>query len=427
MRRRRPRAGDEPAIEHRAKVLDHKIWLRAERRRLARAWNACADTVPGWPQNQLALPEDGRMTGPDWMAFPDGLRREVDEFLATLSTLRRTAGGKRARPAKATSLRTRRAELLSFARRAVATGVPIESLTSLKALLDPMVVERVLNDRWDADGETPATYTIDLAIRLHAHAQQLGLSSDALEDLREFKEELEAKRRPGMTDKNIAVIRAVHGTEVWRKVVKLPAQLMEEARNLRPRAPAQAALQAQLATAIAILTFAPVRIGNLVRTRLDENLIRPGGLEGPYWLTFPEHQVKNRVQLTYPLNPFVTPIIDDYLNLHRPALLHGARDRWLFPGEESHKAPPLLSSQITRAIETHTGLRLTAHQMRHVAMAVINKHGSGDLREGSRLLGHKRTDTTTKFYNFFETLHATEKFGNLINRLITGPAPEGDR
>ena len=341
------------------------------------------------------------MTGPDWTAFPEGLRQQIDAYLATLSTLRRTADGKRARPAKATSLRSRRAELLAFARRAVAVGVPIESLTSLEALSrSHRRASASSNDRWDCDGDTPATYTIDLAVRLHAHAQQLGLSPDALKGLTEIQRKLEAKRSSGMTDKNIAVIRAIHGTEVWRKVVKLPAQLMQEARDLRPRAPVQAALQAQLATAIAILTFAPVRIGNLVRTRIGENLIRPGGLEGSYWLTFPEHEVKNRVKLTYPLNPLVTPIIDEYLNLHRPALLHGARDRWLFPGETSHKVPHLLSSQITRTIQTHTGLRLTAHQMRHAAMALINKHGSGDLREGSRLLGHKRTDTTTKFYNY---------------------------
>ena len=59
-------------------------------------------------------------------------------------------------------------------------------------------------------------------------------------------------------------------------------------------------------------------------------------------------------------------------------------------------------------------------------MALIHKHGTGDLREGSRLLGHKRTDTTTKFYDFFETLHATEKFGILVSRLITEPAAEGN-
>ena len=50
---------------------------------------------------------------------------------------------------------------------------------------------------------------------------------------------------------------------------------MKEARLLKDHAPAKAALRAQLAVAIALLTVAPIRIGNLVRFSLSENLIRP--------------------------------------------------------------------------------------------------------------------------------------------------------
>ncbi len=415
-------------FQHRATVLDHQTWDRAERRRLARAWNACTELIPAWPKVTLALPGDARQTGPDWTAFPQTLQEEVEAYFTSRSTMRRTADGKRVRPAKASSLRTRRAELLAFARRAVAVGVPIETLTSLSALLDPDVVEQVLEDRWEKDGDIPATYTIDLSVRLHALARQLGcLSRDALEQLGEFKASLEAQRSSGMTDKNSTVIRTVYATDIWRKVVKLPMQLIEEARGLRAKAPADAALQAQLAAAIAILTFAPVRIGNLVRTRLEENLIRPGGLDSPYWLTFPEHDVKNRVKLTYPLDASVTPIIDEYLNLHRPALLYGARERWLFPGEAGHKAPHLLSMQITRVIKTHTGLQLTPHQMRHVAVALIYKHSPGDLATASRVLGHKRSETTAKFYSLFDTLEATERFGAIVRETLDAPEPQEDQ
>ena len=66
--------------------------------------------------------------------------------------------------------------------------------------------------------------------------------------------------------------------DVWREVVKLPAALMAQARLLREQAPVKAAVTAQLAVAIGILIFAPVRLGNLVQIRLDHNLIKPGGL-----------------------------------------------------------------------------------------------------------------------------------------------------
>ena len=45
---------------------------------------------------------------------------------------------------------------------AVRLGVPIESLTSLGALLHPDVVERVIDAYWKKNGEEPKTGTIDL-------------------------------------------------------------------------------------------------------------------------------------------------------------------------------------------------------------------------------------------------------------------------
>ena len=56
---------------------------------------------------------------------------------------------------------------------------------------------------------------------------------------------------------------------------------MAEARLLRHQAPIKAAVTAQIATAIAILTFAPIRLGNLIQIKLDENLIKPGALMTP--------------------------------------------------------------------------------------------------------------------------------------------------
>jgi integrase len=412
-------------FQHRNEVLDHKIMPNAERRRLVHAWNACAETIPAWPQIALAVPNNACLTGPDWSAFPEGLQQEIAAYLESRSTTHRTADGKRVRPAKASSLRTRRAELLAFARRAVAVGVPIESLTSLSALLDPDVVERVLDDRWVQDGDKPATYTVDLSVRLYAIARQIGcLSPEALERLRELRARLEEQRPSGMTDKNTALIRTIYGSDIWPKVVKLPVQLLEEARDLRARAPVLAALQAQLAVAIGILTFAPVRIGNLVRTRLDQNLIRPDGPGTRYWLTFPEHDVKNRVKLEHPLSPILTPIIDEYLTLHRSALLRGAGGPWLFPGETGHKGAPLLSDQIIHRIETHTGLRVTPHQMRHAAVALIYKSKPGDLATARLLLGHKRADTTANSTACSKPSTPRSALGPIVHETLTTPEPQ---
>ena len=102
-----------------------------------------------------------------------------------------------------------------------------------------------------------------------------------------------------MTPKNLELIRQVLTEGVWSEVISLPNILMQQARSAKDHAPIKAAVTAQLAVAIAILAFAPIRLSNLVSIELDQNLIKPGGLNTPYWLVFPHYDVKNRVDLNF--------------------------------------------------------------------------------------------------------------------------------
>jgi hypothetical protein len=52
--------------------------------------------------------------------------------------------------------------------------------------------------------------------------------------------------------------------------------MFSEARAAKDHASIKAGISAQLATAIAILTFAPIRLCNLASIELGENLIRAG-------------------------------------------------------------------------------------------------------------------------------------------------------
>jgi len=177
---------------------------------------------------------------------------------------------------------------------------------------------------------------------------------------------------------------------------------------------------AQLAVAIAILTFAPARLGNLVHIRLDENLIRPGGVDRPYRLVFPHYDVKNRVELDFPLDEGVTALIDRYVHDFRSTLLRGSNDLWLFPGETGGcKDARTLSGQITERIEKATGLVITAHQFRHAAAAIYLRHNIGDYETVRRILGHRSIQTTIKFYCGLETVWANQRFAGIVRKQMT--------
>ena len=406
-------------MDHRARTTT-RASDAASRRILARLWNAGIGNIDGWPQQRLVEPPVKAAEGPGWDDFPGGLRTDIEGYLAGLKLIRRNKAGQRMRPCKPSTITTRRRELVAAIRMAVSIGVPLASLTSLSALIHPDVAEKVLDGYWRKDGDVPSTYTINLSCRFVALAHSIGgVDEDALRWLGDLRFALEQHREDGMTPKNLALIRHVLTDEVWSRVTKLPDQLMRQARLERRHAPVRAAVLAQIAVAVAILTVAPVRLGNLAGIRLGENLIKPGGPQSNYFLTFSKYDVKNRVPLQFKLDEMVTTIINEYVHDFRPALLRGSNADWLFPGESGeHKEKISFSTQIVDRVEKSTGLRITVHQFRHAAGALILKHRPGEYELVRRLLGHKSVQTTIKFYLELETTQASEIFTDIVRNRV---------
>lgn len=255
-----------------------------------------------------------------------------------------------------------------------------------------------------------------MAYRLATIARETKCIDDvACERLDQMRRDLEDHRCGGLTEKNTALIRQVVTPGVWNRVVKLPEQLMSAALSQRLSAPLKAAVTAQLAVAIAILTVAPVRLANLGAIKLGTNLVKPGGPGSNYWLVFPDYDVKNRVRLEYPLEQYLTRTIDEYVHDFRPILLRSRNDDWLFPGQGGGaKSNILLSSQITQRIYRATGLRITVHQFRHAAGALLLKRRPGEYELVRQLLGHRNVQTTINAYIGLENIQASEIFSKIV-------------
>lgn len=400
------------------------------RRSLARHWNELARTVSGWPSQLLFEPPSRKAEAfPPWEAYPIVLRTEIEAYLDSLTRVRKTTKGKRVPPARATTIRGRRAMLEAALRMASRIGIGMEELTSLSSFLDPGVSRRVLEAYWAQSGEEPSVFTINLAILFVGVARSANcLSADKLEELDDMRADLEHHRPEGMTDKNLTAIRTFMQSEAWRALHQLPHTLMAEAKEASYAAPIKAAVRAQMAVAIGILNVAPIRRGNLGTIRIGENLIRTGGPQTPYRLVFQNYDVKNRVKLDFPLDAELTALIDDYLFNYRPALVDRADDLWLFPGAgvEGHKVLTTLSDQITSFIVKSIGLRLTVHQFRHLSAAIILKHQPGNYELVRLLLGHCTVQVTIRNYIGLESTHASEVYGDLVRNLRMRRLGQGD-
>jgi Phage integrase family len=422
-----PNAVDEAVVD---RYMDHRTRTTARasdaanRRILGRLWNAAVGKIEGWPELRLAEPPVKSTEGPTWGDFPKGLCTDIEGYLTGLNRIRRNKAGQRIRPCKPSTITTRRRELVAAVRMAASIGIPIASLTSLSALIHPDVAEKVLEAYWEKDGEVPKTYTINLSCRFVALAHAIGgFDENALRRLEDCRFTLEQHREDGMTPKNLALIRCVLTDGVWSRVVNLPEQLMRQARRERPHAPIRAAVLAQIAVAVAVLTVAPIRLGNLASIRLGENLTKPGGPDSNYWLTFAKYEVKNRSALQFKLDETGTALLNEYVHDFRPALMRGSNADWLFPGESGeHKEKISFSTQIVERVQKSTGLRITVHQFRHAAGALILKHRLGEYELVRRMLGHKSIQTTIRFYLALETTQASEIFTDIIrNRLDFRP------
>ena len=219
-----------------------------------------------------------------------------------------------------------------------------------------------------------------------------------------------------MTEKNRATLRMFEDPEVVARFDSLPARVWSKAPSLEDLKIASA-VRLQIALAVELLTIAPVRIANLASININRHIIDRGhGRHRSVHLFFPKAEVKNVVELEFQLQSSTIALLDRYLRDVRPRLLR-APSPWLFPGEgDAHKVKTLLGEQIADLIETEVGVRVTAHQFRHLAGFLFLKANPGAHEIVRQLLGHRSIATTLSFYAGMEAAEAVRHFDRHVEQ-----------
>ena len=301
-------------------------------KQVTRCWNRARETVPGWPQITLTVPDfRPQPASLPWEAFEPSFVEDVERYLSLLGGDNLLDEDAPDRPCKPSTIKTRRDYLRLAASAAVKQGVQVESLRSLADLVSPAVVRLILEHYLAKKGGKIVTFTIDMAERLYAIARTyVKAPEEQLRQLERFCLKLRRERRHGLTEKNMAVIRAFKDPQNRARLKALPGQLFDEALAERD-ALVQAAVTAEIALAIQIELVAPMRLANLAALHLEKNVIRVGGPEPTYHLVIPPEDVKNDLPLEYPLPKVVSEMLGRYLEVFRPRLCR-SDNPWLFPG-----------------------------------------------------------------------------------------------
>jgi site-specific recombinase XerD len=392
-------------------------------REVCSAWNRAQQAIEGWPAITLTAPKRRIGYTFPWANFHPSLKIDVDGYLDRLSgtdLLEETPF----RPVRQSTRDHRELQFRTFASALVHRGHDPQSLRSLADLVVLEAYKDGLRYLIDRHGGTSSTTIEQMAMTLKAVAKHyIKLDRETLDRMAAIIRKLSVKTH-GMTEKNRSRLRAFEDFDNTQALLKLPARLMREAAagSLPPQ---RAALLAQTAVAIEILTMAPIRLSNLAALDLDHHLVRLGRARDQLHIVLGEVEVKNRLALDYPLPEESTRLIEQYVTIYR-TLLAGPANRALFPGRGGgHKSLSMIRSQIISAVFRYTGLRVNPHLFRHIGAKSLLDAQPGAHSVITRLLGHKSMNTALKFYTGMETTAAVRHFTKTILALRHGE--KGDR
>lgn len=156
----------------------------------------------------------------------------------------------------------------------------------------------------------------------------------------------------------------------------------------------------QHAVALAILTYAPIRIGTLSILRIDRHLRWSSPrMGGELVIDFDGEETKNGQSHSFPLPLDCASLVRLYLAKYHPRLADGGNPHLFtsdLPGRP--KRADTLGKQLTRLVHGSLGLEVNPHLYRHLVHLVVLNRFPGAYAMISRILGHKSLETAIRNY-----------------------------
>jgi len=403
-------------------VLGFRGWLQVRTteprpdkvaRTIPRLWNRASERVAGWPATRLKELQVGiqpRKTA--WADLPDALRREAEAYLAMRASpdIFDESPGTPVRPLAQSTLRLQR-EHIRLAFDAVSqSGVFVEVLADLVA---PQNFTTVLRHYLGETTTTPNAFATAIAKTLIAVARHsVRVEPEELTRLKKLAGKLPAVHFD-LTAKNKGFIQTVRDEKVLGALVGLPSHLFVEARR-RLAHGTSAHVMAHSSLAIALLLIAPMRPQNLAALNWRRHVREFHGPRGVLTLLIPATETKTkRLDLFYELDDLTSAMLRWNRKVLLPSI--GADpegDVFARPGGK-RLCQTSLSRSISAVIEKHVGIKMTAHQFRHLAAHRYLEVRPEDFETVRQLLGHS-FGKTTMVYAGLSGERASRAYGEIV-------------
>jgi len=402
-------------------------------------WNKLRATAPDWRLQKLELPHSPKPRRTERGDFDLAFLRHCDDYANVLmGKASITPRMKRlvSETVKAPRRKSRRflsqtsAELrLHLIKRAgyflaKGKGIALTDITSLNQLIEPEAAEIII-DEW--------------ARHLKLDAPGVYGGAWALLDLVNtmFPEDKAARERittvcgyttpppQEISEANIELLLAL-GAKQLSALYQFPAQAMAKVKASiakKGHISQQDVVLAQSAVCVAILLFAPIRVNNLARLRLNEQLFMPDKEHPLPRIRIFRKENKSRVFLIYTLPERSRNILDWYINDILPHMAEWADPNVLFPGQGStgFKHKTHLGANMSACLKRLINLSLNPHFFRHLVAHLYLTEHPGAYEKVRVILGQKNVETTKKYYCGLEMPAVMEEaracFEKLADRL----------
>lgn len=388
---------------------------------LCRVWNRQVDqhAASGWPQVRLTVPRyEARLYRVGADKVSTAVAANIRAYLDHLRGTDVFAG--LPKPFRPKSIAAVEGHLWRYLSALHHGGADLRNAPSLDALLSPDLVKQGMRWFLARNGGKTSKHIGEIAWALRCYAVKYRAPSP--ETAAFFGDVLPKLRQQGsgLSPKNITAMAQLDDPATVERFLLLPQRLWDLAlakgKTVETGSPRQEALLlVQSAVAIEILQFAPLRIENLNKLRLDQHLVwQVRQQSGRLRLVIPAGEVKNSQALDFLLTEATSARIARYIADWRSLFLPKSNP-YLFPGRAGKaKDQGALRKQIGKALWDHAALRLTPHQFRHAAAKILLDARPGFYEVVRKLLGHKSMVTTYSHYAGAETQAAVELYADVI-------------
>lgn len=401
-------------------VYTRTNWQRAFKRSL-KQWQSCQITYPEkWPTAPLEIVFDEDVWVVPWSDMPQ-LEQEVDLHLQLCRTpLARKHGADRNVLSEST-LHARK----GFVRRMASAAIKKLSLDPRKLTLEfltrPDVADAAVDYCLARCGAQKNGNVGQMMVHAMAIARHWVKRDDTeLEELRNICYVILPAKGPA--GKNVKLLELFRNPALRDRFLAFPNKLISKILRQQTISPDDATIL-MLAFLAAFLTKVPLRISEVCALKFGTTIIDSGHLSSRQVIvTVPQIKVLDGEPRRVRLGTKLVALMDKYIR-HAKPLLADASNPYLLPsGVGNARSSDHVSQQLAKLTSKEIGVRMTAHQWRHVIGYIFLLENPGCYETVRKFLGHKSIITTIKYYAFMLDDDANAALDKTIDDLDDDPS-----